>query len=69
MKEKGLIDLSFGFYYPLDDSFFNRQNCFQIIIHSLGGNSSANSNNHSNSIVYYLSALNFQSFKVNTQAL
>ena len=71
VKEKGLIDLNYSLYYPVDDSFFNRPFCFQIIIHSLGdgrrasNNSNSTSNYFSNSsIVHFLCALNSQSFKV-----
>ncbi|CAF0932789.1 unnamed protein product, partial [Brachionus calyciflorus] len=65
IKEKGLIDLSYGFFYPIDDSFFNRSFCFQIIIHSLGGNMNESNGNGINqsTIVHYLCAENLKSFK------
>ncbi|XP_037079065.1 ras GTPase-activating protein 1-like [Pollicipes pollicipes] len=31
MKPKGLIDLSCAYVYPVDDSFFDRSFCFQIV--------------------------------------
>ncbi len=62
-KEKGLIDLTYGFYYPLDDSLLNRSHSFQIIIHSLG---SSNANSH---IVHYLSAENPREFKEWTESI
>jgi len=68
-KEKGFIELSSSLYYPVDDSFFDRSFCFQIILQASSNSSSSSSssrkNNSSNTIVYYLSALNSQSFKVN----
>ncbi len=66
-KEKGLIDLSYGFYYPLDDSFFNRSFCFQIIIHSFPTHHSAG--HHPNNITYYLHADESKSFTERTESI
>ena len=52
-KEKGLIDLTYGLYYPLDDSFFNRPLCFQVIIHY---DEATNSTSATNFITHYLHA-------------
>lgn len=53
------MDLAYGFYYPLDDSFFNRSFCFQIIIRYDEVNSPTSANNF---ITHYLHADSFSSF-------
>ena len=34
-KPKGLIDLSYAALYPVHDSFFDRSNCFQVVVKAL----------------------------------
>nr|CAB3265445.1 ras GTPase-activating protein 1 [Phallusia mammillata] len=34
-KPKGLIDLSYGAVYPVDDSYFGRPHCFQVVVRAL----------------------------------
>ncbi|XP_052279631.1 ras GTPase-activating protein 1-like isoform X4 [Dreissena polymorpha] len=34
-KSKGLIDLNYSELYPVDDSFFGRPNCFQLVTNAL----------------------------------
>ena len=62
-REKGFVDLNSSLYYPVDDSFFSRSFCFQLIVHNLSNNFGKRAKT-SKSLVYYLCALNSQSFKV-----
>jgi hypothetical protein len=62
-REKGFVDLNSSLYYPVDDSFFSRSFCFQLIVHNSSNNFGKRAKT-SNSLVYYLCALNLQSFKV-----
>lgn len=32
VRPKGIIDLASSYVYPLDDSFFGRPNCFQLVV-------------------------------------